>query len=41
MYTGMLDVPTRNKNMKVPEPKLTETCSIAESRLISCGMNMF
>jgi hypothetical protein len=40
IYTGMLDVVTRNKNLKVPEWKLTESCIIAVKRLYAVGSNM-
>ena len=40
MYTSMLDISTRDKNLKVPEWKLTESCNDGISTLICCGMNM-
>ena len=40
MYTGVLDVLVRNKNLKVPEWKLTESCLIVVQRLYVGGLNM-
>ena len=40
MYTGMLDVAARDKNIKVCLPKLTHCCSTRFSRLISYVTNM-
>jgi hypothetical protein len=40
MYTSMLDISTRNKNLSVAERKLTETCNIACLTFISYGTNM-
>jgi len=40
MYTSMLVISTKNKNLKVPEWKLTDSCSMVFQMLICCGMNM-
>ena len=40
MYTSMLDVLTSNKNLKVPERKLTESCIVAVKCLYAVGTNM-
>ena len=40
MYTSMLVISIKDKNLKVPEWKLTESCNMAFQTLICCGMNM-
>jgi len=40
MYTSMLDISARDKNMKVSDWKLTESCTIAYLPLICYGTNM-
>ena len=40
MYTSMLDVSARNKNLRVAWRELTEKCNIQFSTLISYGINM-
>jgi hypothetical protein len=40
MYTGMLDVSVKDKNLEVPCWELTESCPVAFSKLIFSGTNM-